>query len=297
MEILLVSSRTGTVYLLRFLRLSVKDILDLRLFPFDRQIVKLQFFSYLSYLEPWFAPIDDAPIRILLHKAWKENQFVVNSDEDDWFIAFVDAKLVVDGRRRLVSTRFGVERNSMYYLTNFFVTMFVVVQFGIFVVSIDCTDFGTRSSVTITLLLTLVAFKFVMGSYIPKISYQTLLDKYTIFGTLMLGVTIIENFFVSSLFNPQASPEIEYRDQVFAVVWNAVWWLAHGYLVIGERFNWFRVSWEMVKEEDERKEKNDTARQSKGFSLTSSSQAMVSTAFVVTNIYLFNSDSQSRGRE
>lgn len=142
MEILLISSKTGTVYLLRFLRISVKDILDLRLFPFDRQIVKLQFFSYLSYLEPWFAPIEDAPIRILLHKGWKENQFVVNSDEDDWFIHFVDSKLVVDGRRRLFSVRFGVERNSMYYLTNFFVTMFVVVQFGSFVVSIDCTDFA-----------------------------------------------------------------------------------------------------------------------------------------------------------
>lgn len=106
-----------------------------------------------------------------------------------------------------------------------------------------------------------------MGSYIPKISYQTLLDKYTIFGTMMLGVTIIENFFVSSLFNPDASPTIEYRDQFFAVVWNVVWWVVHLYLVLGESFDWFRVPWEIVRVEDERREKNDTARQSKGFSL------------------------------
>ena len=52
------------------------------------------------------------------------------------------------------------------------------MSFGTTVFNFDPGDFEARSSLMTTLLLTSVAFKFLVSDSLPKVPYATLLDRY-----------------------------------------------------------------------------------------------------------------------
>ena len=52
-------------------------------------------------------------------------------------------------------------------------------------------EVSSRYDVLITLLLTVIAFQFVVTSYLPNISYLTLLDKYILFCFVFLIINMI----------------------------------------------------------------------------------------------------------
>jgi hypothetical protein len=54
-------------------------------------------------------------------------------------------------------------------------------------------------SVNLTLVLTAVAFKFVVSQNLPNISYLTLLDKYVLTSFVMLFIVVVENAVVAKL--------------------------------------------------------------------------------------------------
>jgi len=49
-------------------------------------------------------------------------------------------------------------------------------------------DFDGRSSILVVLLLTVVAFKQVVGQYLPKLPYLTYLDRYTLAGLSLVVI-------------------------------------------------------------------------------------------------------------
>ena len=57
-------------------------------------------------------------------------------------------------------------------------------------------EFNDRLSNTFTLLLTVVAFKIVLGEKLPKCPYQTLADKYISAGLFILGLAGFEHTLV-----------------------------------------------------------------------------------------------------
>ena len=58
----------------------------------------------------------------------------------------------------------------------------------------------SRINLTLTCMLTVVAFKFVLQAFVPAVSYLTLLDWYMIATFACLGFTAIEAFFLSYMF-------------------------------------------------------------------------------------------------
>lgn len=90
-----------------------------------------------------------------------------------------------------------LQRQPMYYLTNIALPMMVLTYLGFlsFAVSFDGSrlDTSDRLSITLTLLLTAVAYKFVVASAIPQVSYLTLLDKYISLCFAFLCLIITEN--------------------------------------------------------------------------------------------------------
>jgi len=86
-----------------------------------------------------------------------------------------------------------VHRQAGYYLWNVLLPLFVFtsILFCSFVVPPE--DFADRTSVTLTMLLTKVAFKFIIADKLPKISYLTLIDKYILFCYGTAVVVIVEN--------------------------------------------------------------------------------------------------------
>jgi hypothetical protein len=60
-----------------------------------------------------------------------------------------------------------------------------------FVISLK--DIAARSDVTLTLLLTVVAFKLLLSDTLPKVAYLTFLDKYTLFCFFAIFAIAVEN--------------------------------------------------------------------------------------------------------
>jgi len=80
---------------------------------------------------------------------------------------------------------------------------------------------------------------------------------------IMLGLVLVENIAVSSLFFPIDSNAVDDAtqqpllystprqvDYIFFVVFNALWLCLHLVVVLGAKWEWFYESWELVKAHD-----------------------------------------------
>ncbi|XP_038058416.1 glycine receptor subunit beta-like [Patiria miniata] len=96
------------------------------------------------------------------------------------------------------------KRKSMYYFWNVALVLMLIVclSFASFAVNADQPE--DRLSVTLTLLLTAVAFKYVASQALPPISYLTLLDKYVIFCLVFQCLGVCQNAVVSAFTTPES---------------------------------------------------------------------------------------------
>jgi len=77
--------------------------------------------------------------------------------------------------------RMNVRRQYKFYIDNVFLVMFLIttLSFGSFAVEADATV--GRIKISLTLLLTSVAFKYYVQQFVPTVSYLTLIDKYILY--------------------------------------------------------------------------------------------------------------------
>lgn len=87
-----------------------------------------------------------------------------------------------------------VKRYPTFYLWNVVMptNMLVILAFSSYLME----ELSDRLNITLTLLLTLVAFKLGINSYLPTTSYLTLLDKYSITSFVYLGVVFASNIVI-----------------------------------------------------------------------------------------------------
>ena len=112
-----------------------------------------------------------------------------------------------------------VHRRPGYYIVN------VVVPTGLIVLLCACQfqiaaeDVAERMSVSLTLLLTTIAFKLVTSSMMPAVAYLTLLDRYVTLSSLMN--------FLAVLAAPVAGEMGATFDRVTLWVWLGLWAVLH----------------------------------------------------------------------
>ena len=68
----------------------------------------------------------------------------------------------------------------------FIVTTSLFVSFAV-----PVEEFADRCSITMTLLLAMVAFKYIISEKLPSISYATLIDVYVLFSFTAAFIVII----------------------------------------------------------------------------------------------------------
>jgi hypothetical protein len=247
---LLVSTMSGMVYLFRVYRLAIREVFELQRFPFDRQVIKCTFQTYGVKFCRWSCPEDDMPFGIRADPIWKVNDCLAEYDQSIWIIDWVSGHPNSEENPSSYKLSFGLSRTSTYYLTNFVLVSYFVVGSSLSCIAVDHNDFGSRASITFTLLLTIVALKFVMSSAIPRINYLTLFDIYNIVGMLMIIAVIVENFIVSMSFDAVQSEISDRVDTVFASLFAFVWTLFHTVIVIGASTGAFYLDWHQAIRED-----------------------------------------------
>eukprot|EP01106_Pelomyxa_sp_JSP_P005091 TRINITY_DN180_c0_g1_i7.p1 TRINITY_DN180_c0_g1~~TRINITY_DN180_c0_g1_i7.p1 ORF type:complete len:122 (-),score=25.93 TRINITY_DN180_c0_g1_i7:63-428(-) len=116
------------------------------------------------------------------------------------------------------------------------------MAFLTFVVPAD--DPGTRIGLNLTLVLTCVAYKYVIAGYLPKTSYLTLLDVYVLVAFALLFLIVVENSVVGYL-ESQYSKII---DVVTESVMIPCWVILNGVIFIGAVSGLFHQSWHAVEQ-------------------------------------------------
>lgn len=90
--------------------------------------------------------------------------------------------------------RFHMRRYPYYYIVNVFALTMMISTLSVCSFAIPFTDIADRLSFNVTLLLTLVALKFVVSGFMPKVPYMTMMDiRLNLSGFVLLVVMLIQS--------------------------------------------------------------------------------------------------------
>jgi hypothetical protein len=112
-------------------------------------------------------------------------------------------------------------RRPEFYLWNIEVPMFVLTSLIGLTWAIAPEEVGDRISVSLTLVLTAVAYKLTVAQSIPQVAYLTLLDKYVSLCFIFMVVATVENALLPSLVQHGADRAL--TDIVCLRIWGSGW--------------------------------------------------------------------------
>ena len=159
--------------------------LDLREFPFDSQRIEIPVVAagYTSD-EVTLSPGPESGIG--------ETFSIADWTIADWRMTTEVAEPGIEGARDAgVAMVLEAERLGGYYWIKVIAPLVLIVAMSWAVNWIDPKDASTKISITITAMLTLIAYRFAIGAHLPQISYLTRLDLFILFSTLLIYASLI----------------------------------------------------------------------------------------------------------
>lgn len=174
---------------------SFSQPLKLHDFPFDQQVFFIQ-----------LAAIDYTPGEVELVLDTKEESGMSQElSVTDWNILGWKAEPRVykptptTKANAGFSLSFEASRKTGYFIIKVIFPLILIVAMSWVVFWIDPTESGTQISVAITTMLTLIAYRFLIDTGLPKISYLTRLDYFILFATILVYASLIEVIITSTL--------------------------------------------------------------------------------------------------
>ena len=168
---------------------------DLRQFPFDHQLLEIEIETF----------------------AWDNEYLVLHQEEDkigfstefqipEWEIKRVDS--VIEDKQEIRDRKpfseflmeIEVTRLSSYYQWKILLPLIILVAISWSVFWMIGDGLADRMSVSLTGLLTIVAYQFVVSDGLPKVSYFTLMDGILTLSFVMMALTIMQNIYVNTLY-------------------------------------------------------------------------------------------------
>ena len=94
---------------------------------------------------------------------------------------------------------FRARRQVGFYIVKIVLPLAMVVAMSWVVFWIDPAEAGTQIGVSITTMLTLIAYRFAVGAYLPRVSYLTRMDYFILASTVLVFASLIEVVITSKL--------------------------------------------------------------------------------------------------
>jgi hypothetical protein len=117
---------------------------------------------------------------------------------------------------------FVARRHFLYYLWQVVVPLTVVVFMSWAAFWIDPSQSGTQIGVATSAVLSLIAFRFVLGDLLPRLPYMTRLDYYTLGSTLLVFFALVEVITTSYLARNKRERLARKLDRVARIAFPAV---------------------------------------------------------------------------
>ncbi|KAH3743088.1 hypothetical protein Pelo_15506 [Pelomyxa schiedti] len=242
---------------------TFSEIMELQRFPFDRQLLHLNI-QHDSRKQPGLTVIWDLKdlfqesVRTRPEKEKNKILELVSADRE-W--ARAEAKIDKEPSSAQEPREIEqfilvaqAERYSSYFMWNIVFMMFLIVVLSFLTFTIPAEDGAGRLGLNLTLMLTAVAYKYVIAGYLPKTTYLTLLDKYVIIGFIILASVICENS-TASVAEDDSAP---FFDNMAKLTLIPIWLLLHVGIVLGCSLDLFRQSWDEVEASQETTEPSTT---------------------------------------
>lgn len=167
---------------------------DLRRFPFDQQLLEIEIESFT-----WDSDY------LILHQEEEKVGFSSEFHLPEWEIERVEAHIETqqEVRDRKPFSEFlmkiEVSRLSSYYQWKILLPLIILVAISWSVFWMLGDGLADRMSVSLTGILTIVAYQFVVADGLPKVSYFTLMDSVLMLSFVMMALTIMQNIYVNTL--------------------------------------------------------------------------------------------------
>lgn len=155
--------------------------LDLADFPFDRQQLYVHVVS-AGYTNEQVKFVPD------LEESGRSERFSIT----DWEVSgleLVERPYTAPHSERLVpgvSLQFEVSRLARYYAGTIFATVSIIVTMAWLVFWIPPSNINPRISVSVTSMLSLIAYRFVAGQDLPRLPYLTTMDFFLLGAAVMV---------------------------------------------------------------------------------------------------------------
>ncbi|WP_455235241.1 hypothetical protein [Thiogranum longum] len=182
--------------------------LDLRRFPFDTQ--KLSFrLTFPDFMPDQLEPVPNTSLTGILP----------DLTIPDWSISGgtfkTDPIQVFDATRASMVFEFEAKRRTGYYIWKVIVPLVLIVFMSWTVFWISAENIGAQIGVATSSILTLIAYRFILGNLLPRVSYLTQLDYFILGATVLVFLALLE-VVVSSALAQRGNKEQAHRVDVAA---------------------------------------------------------------------------------
>ena len=171
---------------------SFSQPLILRSFPFDRQVFDIQL-APAGYSSKQVEFVIDPESRI------SQRFSLPDWNVTSWSVDSKPVQPVPGGITVSVATfSFEATRRAGYFIGKVIVPLVLIVAMSWVVFWIDPRESGTQISVAITAMLTLIAYRFAVGTQLPQVEYMTRLDLFILGSSILVFASLIQVVVTSS---------------------------------------------------------------------------------------------------
>jgi hypothetical protein len=122
----------------------------------------------------------------------------------DWHILKYQAQTrayepVKDVKAAGFAFEFTAKRYAIYYIWQVIVPLLLIVMMSWGALYINPTNAGAQIGVATSSMLTLIAYRFMLGNLIPRLPYMTRLDYFTLGSTILVFLTLAEVIITTNL--------------------------------------------------------------------------------------------------
>ena len=117
---------------------------------------------------------------------------------------------------------FRAVRDKRYYILNALIPLLFIVAMSWVVFWVDPKESGVQIGVATTAMLTLIAYRFAMGTYVPKIGYMTRMDSFVLGANITVFACLVEVVVTSFLAHTDRLAFARTMDRTMRVVFPAV---------------------------------------------------------------------------
>jgi len=183
----------GTVVHLQRLSGRFSSRLDLRRFPLDTQALHLRL-TFPDFEPEQLEALPDHDFSGML-----QEMTIADWSLGEWSLTARPVRILENISRASVVFSFEAQRMAGYYVWKIIFPLVLIVFMSWTVFWINPENAGAQIGLATSSMLTLIAYRFILGNLLPRVSYLTELDYFTLGATILVFLALVEVVLTSGL--------------------------------------------------------------------------------------------------